>query len=141
MTRLDWQHVILPHARDIALSYDTRVTLRQLFYRLVADGSVPNIRSSYQRFSSYSAEWRRRGTFPALYDKESRVEQHITFTGADDAMQYLIEDLYRRDRTEGQDWNIYLGVEKAGLYEQLDSWFGDPLGMPIIPLAATHPNH
>src|SRR4051794_17237500 len=42
MARLDWQRVILSHAREIVESYDTGVTLRQLFYRLVSDGTLPN---------------------------------------------------------------------------------------------------
>jgi hypothetical protein len=37
---------------------------------------------------------------------------------------------FRLDRTEGQDVSIYLGVEKAGMVVQLQSWFGD-LGIPI----------
>jgi hypothetical protein len=40
---------------------------------------------------------------------------------------------YRRDRTEGQDYAIYLGVEKAGIVEQLIDWFW-PLGLRILPL-------
>jgi hypothetical protein len=40
--------------------------------------------------------------------------------------------LYRRDRTEGQPHALYLGVEKAGLVEQLSAWFGEPLGIPIV---------
>jgi hypothetical protein len=40
---------------------------------------------------------------------------------------------YRLDRTEGQDVSIYVGVEKAGLVVQLDSWFGE-LGVPILAL-------
>ena len=49
-------------------------------------------------------------------------------------MDYVVRYLYRRDRTEGQESTIYLGVEKAGLSEQLDSWFGGELGVPIVAL-------
>lgn len=41
---------------------------------------------------------------------------------------------YRRDRTEGQEALICLGVEKDGLVAQLESWFGDDLGLPVISL-------
>src|SRR5262249_6916376 len=42
-------------------------------------------------------------------------------------------EIYRRDRTEGQDVSIYLGVEKAGIVEQLRTWFG-AFGVPIVAL-------
>jgi hypothetical protein len=134
MTRLDWQHDILPHAADIVLSYDTGVTLRQLFYRLVADGTLPNMQSYYRRLSSLTAEGRRAGTFPELLDRTSRIERWPSFDGPGHVMDHVLRYLYRRDRTEGQEWTVYLGVEKAGLAEQLDSWFGDQLGLPIVAL-------
>jgi hypothetical protein len=40
---------------------------------------------------------------------------------------------YRRDRTEGQPWAVYLGVEKQALASALESWF-DPLGVPVVVL-------
>jgi hypothetical protein len=42
----------------------------------------------------------------------------------------VIRRMYRRDRTEGQEWSIYIGVEKRGMIEQLDSWFGRATGAP-----------
>jgi hypothetical protein len=42
--------------------------------------------------------------------------------------------LYRKDRTEGQKWSIYLGVEKAGMAEQLKAWFGWDMGLPLVAL-------
>jgi hypothetical protein len=134
MTRLDWQRVVLPHAAKIVRSYDTGVTLRQSFYRLVADGTLANTLGKYHNLSTFSAVARRAGTFPELLDRTSEIEQWMSFTGSDDAMERMIRYLYRRDRTEGQDWSIYLGVEKAGLSEQLDQWFGDPLGIPRLAL-------
>jgi hypothetical protein len=133
-TSLDWQHTVLPRAREIVLGYDTGVTLRQLFYRLVADGTLPNLQDKYRYLSRLTAEGRRDGTFPDLLDRTNRIERWPSFDGPRGAMDYLIEELYRRDRTEGQEWSVYLGVEKAGLTEQLDSWFGDPLGLPILAL-------
>jgi len=49
-----------------------------------------------------------------------------------DARDWLSE-IYRRDRTEGQDVSVYLGVEKNGIVEQLRAWFGD-LGVPVLAL-------
>jgi hypothetical protein len=134
MTRryLRWPPIV-EHGAEIVDSYDTGVTLRQLFYRLVADGTLPNLKGYYTRLSHYSAEGRRQGTFPDLIDRTSRIEEPVTFDSADDARDWL-RDLYRRDRTEGQEWTIILGVEKAGISAQLDAWFTDPLGVPHVAL-------
>jgi hypothetical protein len=133
--RLDWQNVILPHAADIVNSYDTGVTLRQLFYRLVADGTLPNLQTYYRRLSSghrgRPAQW---PPFLTCWTVKAGSNVWPSFDSPADVMGYIVQNLYRRDRTEGQEWTIYLGVEKAGLAEQLDSWFGNPLGVPIVAL-------
>jgi hypothetical protein len=128
--RLTWAPILI-RAIEIVESYATSVTLRQLFYRLVAENFLPNLRSYYQRLSSYSAEGRRNGTFPELLDRKSTIEQPASFASPEDAKQFL-RDLYRRDRTEGQKWTILLGVEKAGISAQLEDWFTDPLGIPHV---------
>jgi len=132
MTRISWSPVI-EHAAEIVGSYDTGVTLRQLFYRLVADGTLPNTRYHYQRLSAKTAEARRNGDFPDLLDRTSRIEWYKSFTGPADAVEW-VRDRYRRDRTEGQEWTIMLGVEKAGLSAQLAAWSTDPLGIPHVAL-------
>jgi hypothetical protein len=135
MTNLRWERDVLPRAREIVDSYDTGVTLRQLFYRLVSDRTVllPNTQSKYIYLSRITAEGRRDGTFPDLLDRRSRIMRYRSFDDPAEAIDYALR-IYRRDRTEGQEWNIYLGLEKAGLIEQIDSWFGLPLGVPVLPL-------
>jgi hypothetical protein len=126
-----WEPVI-DHAAEIVASYDTGVTLRQLFYRLAADGSIRNERGDYSHLSKLTAERRRQGLFPTLIDPTRRVREPLTFTGPDQARQWLT-DQYRRDRTEGQPVSVYLGVEKHGMAAQLVSWFGG-YGLPILTL-------
>ena len=133
MSRTDWT-AVLEHADPIVNSYaDTSVTLRQLFYRLVADGTLDNTTTQYKTLSSRTAEARRNGTFPDLTDRTRAIHVPLTFNGPDDATGWL-ERIYRRDRTEEQPWSIYLGVEKAGMVQQLQRWFGDDLGIPILAL-------
>ena len=129
--RLDWQS-ILALAASIVESYDTGVTLRQLFYRLVATEALPNTKVAYQTLSKVTAEARREGAFPALIDRTRSIHRYRTFPGPDEARDWLCRT-YRRDRTEGQEFSVYLGVEKAGIVEQLETWFGD-LGVPILAL-------
>jgi hypothetical protein len=130
--RISWAGV-LPEARAIVESYTTGVTLRQLFYRLVVAQVLPNLQTYYRRLSEYTAKARRQGTFPDLLDKTSRIERSLSFKSPAEAIGWL-RDVYRRDRTEGQPWSIYLGVEKDGMSEQLRDWFGRPMGLPILAL-------
>jgi hypothetical protein len=131
MTRLDWPP-ILERADEIVRGYQIPVTLRQLFYRLVAEGELPNSTSAYNRLGRLSAQGRREGWFPRLYDQGRAIDRPLSFTGPDDARAWLL-DRYRRDRTEGQPYALYLGTEKATLHGLLGDWFSD-LGVPMLVL-------
>jgi hypothetical protein len=132
-----WSAYVLPRAASIVSSYTTGVTLRQLFYRLVSDGTLRNTRAEYNQLSSRTAAARRAGRFPELIDRTREIVVPLSWTSPAEARQAL-RDWWRRDRTEGQPWSIYLGVEKAGIIEQLSSWFGRPFGIPIVPLGGYH---
>lgn len=129
--RVAWPEVVA-RAAAIVAGYDSGVTLRQLFYRLVADGTLANTDTSYKTLSARTAEARRRGEFPDLLDRGRRIHRDATFTGPRDARSWL-RAIYRRDRTEGQPYSLYLGVEKAGMVEQLAAWYGER-GLPILAL-------
>lgn len=129
--RLNWPEIV-KLAAEIVRSYDTGVTLRQLFYRLVAAEVLPNSQSAYKGLSSNTAEARRRGEFPDLIDRTRRIHRWQTFHDPAQARDWL-SAIYRRDRTEGQHWSVYVGVEKAGIVEQLTAWFSD-MGIPILAL-------
>lgn len=131
MSRREWPEIVR-QAAQIVGSYDTGVTLRQLFYRLVAVGTLPNTQSAYKCLSARTAEARRNGTFPDLIDRGRSIHRDGTFAGPEQAREWL-SAIYRRDRTEGQEFSLYLGVEKAGMVIQLQSWFG-ALGIPILAL-------
>jgi len=131
MERLNWSQ-LLAEAAAIVATYDTLVTLRQLFYRLVATGRLPNTINAYKALSRFTAEARRLGSFPALMDRTRTIHRHLTFDGPTEARAWL-SSVYRRDRTAGQKYSVYLGVEKAGLVAQVQEWFGE-LGVPILAL-------
>ena len=131
MTRLDWE-TILRRAAEIVRSYSTPVTLRQLHYRLVSEQIYPNTQSAYKGLSAKSAQARREGWFPALLDRGRAIHEYATWETPRDAVEEAL-NVYRRDRTAGHDVSLYLGVEKAGLVVQLQSWFGD-LGIAILAL-------
>jgi hypothetical protein len=124
---------IIDAARAIVESYDTKVTLRQLSYRLISRGLIINKDPHYKRLSALTAEGRRDGSFPELADTTRRIEEWPWYADAIEAM-HDAADSYRGDRMAGQPVTIYLGVEKRGQIAQLDQWFGDPYGIPILPL-------
>jgi len=128
---IDWKNV-LKTSIEIMESYDTNVTLRQLFYKLVSRELIKNTQSSYTQLSKRTAEARRKGEFPSFIDKERHIEKNMSFKNPEEAKLWLY-NIYRRDRTEGQKYKIYLGVEKSGLVEQLKSWFAH-YGISIIAL-------
>lgn len=125
--------LILPAARRVVLSYkETGVTLRQLFYRLVAAEMLPNTAQSYGSLSEWTAKARREEGFPALIDNVRSVERPHLWDDAAEAADWLLER-YMEPRASTQEWNIYVGVEKNGLKAQLFQWFA-PLGLPVLAL-------
>jgi hypothetical protein len=131
MSRIDWAQV-LHRADEVVRSYDTGVTLRQLFYRLVSEQLIPNRDASYKRLSSVTADARRNDSFPNLMDRGRCIHRPFHFNGIKHALDDTLR-CYRLDRTRGQDVSVYLGVEKAGIVEQLTSWFGG-YGVPVLAL-------
>ena len=132
MSSLKWPPIVAEAAEVVDSYAGTGVTLRQLFYRLVAAEILPNTTNAYKHLSKCTAEARRAGTFPALIDRGRDIHRHAHWDSPEDARESLRRQ-YRRDRTEGQEYSVYVGVEKSGMIVQLRSWFGD-LGVPILAL-------
>jgi hypothetical protein len=129
--RLAWAPIV-ERAAEIVQGYEIGVTLRQLFYRLVSEGALPNTLYAYKRLSDLTAERRRAGSFPDLVDGTRRIERDMSFSSPDEARAWL-PGVYRRDRTEGQERAVYLGIEKHALVGLLRSWFA-PFGVPVVAL-------
>jgi hypothetical protein len=123
---------IIERAAEIVLSYDTSVTLRQLFYRLVSEQAIPNTTTAYKRLSALTAQARRANEFPDLIDRGRTIHRYEYWSDIETALAEA-KQYFRLDRTVGQDVSIYLGVEKAVMVDQLQSWFGH-LGIPVLAL-------
>lgn len=128
---INWPHVLEVAVR-IVESYDTGVTLRQLFYRLVSMELIPNKQTAYNSLSSRTAKARREGWFPSLVDRGRDIQRYQTFGNPTDARRWLAS-IYRLDRTIGQKTTVFIGVEKNGLLNLLTNWFGD-FGVSVIAL-------
>ena len=109
---------MIERAADIAASYSTLVTLRQLFYRLVAEMLLENRQSMYVQLSRLTAQARRDGSFPQLLDQGRTIWTPPSWENAADIVKGAACQ-FRLDRAADQDYTIVLGVEKATMSEQL----------------------
>jgi hypothetical protein len=128
----DWRGTVLPTAAAFVRSMATGVTLRQCFYHLVSRGLIVNDRRDYQNLSAWTTRARDAGEFPDFIDNTRTIHRVLSFRDADHAHDWLVS-ITRIDRSMYQPRLIYIGVEKAGLLQQLASWFDD-LGLAILPL-------
>lgn len=131
MARMNWEYIVA-RAAQIVASYDTGVTLRQLYYRLVSEQAIPNKQSMYSTLSKKTAQARREGWFPSLIDNTRTIVQPASWDSPEDAMEALIQQ-YRRDRTENQEYSLYVAVEKNALRTLLGHWYQER-GIPVIAL-------
>lgn len=123
---------ILAFAYSIASEYQGNLTVRQLYYQLVARGYIPNSQESYKRLVSILTDARLAGDFPFdwLLDR-TREARAGRFTGdrvdVEDALRSAADELRRapeawlwRDRWLGQERHVSVWVEKealAGVFE------------------------
>lgn len=130
MGRLHWP-AIVDRARAIVTAYgELGCTLRQVHYRLVAEGLIPNTPPTYRRLSSQLAQARRDGHFPDLVDTLREV--HVPAAWAD-APAFLadVPGWFALDRTAGQRIARYVAAEKDTLRRMFTDWLAD-LGIPVL---------
>jgi hypothetical protein len=134
--RLSWRPILARAAEIVEATLDAEgvlLTLRGLHYRLVSEGLVPNTRGAYKRLSSLSAAGRRDGAFPDLHETVRNILVPSSWASPEQALADL-RRWYRRDRTEGQEQTLILGVEKRAQADYLTTWY-DEHGLPVVPMA------
>jgi len=90
MSRSPSYEQIVKAALEVFEQYDTAITLRQLYYRLVARLLIPNTINSYKRLSRIMVKAREQGDVPSncLEDRSRRILGRGD-TGYDSAEEYL----------------------------------------------------
>jgi hypothetical protein len=121
--RLSWP-AILERAAEIAESYDPPPTLRQLFYRLVAEGVLPNRQAAYKGLSRETAKARRWGRFRRLTDNTRSIDVFQSWENVAEARTWLAEQ-FALPRDRGQEWALFVAAEKDTMSAFLWSWFGE----------------
>jgi hypothetical protein len=115
---------IIARAKEIVESFDTPITLRRLFYLLVSEGVIENKAKVYSYLSEVTTKARRSGDFPELIDLTFALHKAPSWSSPASLLSSAASQ-YRRDRTAGQKYQIYVGVEKNGLLPTLQAWFDD----------------
>ncbi|MFF5205729.1 hypothetical protein [Streptosporangium sp. NPDC000396] len=126
---IHWPDVV-DRAREIVVGYDGDVTLRQVHYRLVAAGLIPNTLATYRGLSARLTQAWREDRFPGLVDTLPRTQVPRTWP---DAGAFLADapDWFRLDRTRGQEHAVYVAAEKDTLRLMFADWLAD-FGIPVL---------
>jgi len=106
--------VLLEQCKELLTQYESRITIRQLYYRLVAAQVIPNSRKGYNTLLSNLARWRKDRLLPAdaFCDLTRRVREVETWA---DLKSRLTDISYWRDLWEGQDQRLEVWCEKDAL--------------------------
>lgn len=115
---------VLPVARQWVHDQGITPTLRQIFYALVSTKVIPNDVSAYKALSRETAKARRAGDFPDLEDGTREIEGGPG--GYEDLAEFwdYVKDWFSLDDTEGQQYQVWVVVEKRGLVAQVLDWIG-----------------
>jgi hypothetical protein len=110
---------MIERAAKIIDAYDMPVTLRQVFYRLVAQGVIDNTDREYKRLGKILTKGRYCGLldWDKITDEMRDFYKPHSYTSIEEA----VEDLkvrYRRDRWEGSPYFVIVWVEKATMLNQ-----------------------
>jgi len=123
VTRLDWTHVI-EGAREVMAEYENSMTVRQLFYRLVAGQILENREYHYKRLSDRLARAREEGlvAWNAIVDETRSIigspsigDGEDPVRAADDLVGFVRRSELQMPRWWGQRSYVELWLEKAAL--------------------------
>jgi len=110
------KRALMEHAIEVANRYDSAITLRQLYYQLVAGNVIENSEASYESVGKAVATARKLGlmSFSDIEDRGRKVEASHHFASADDAVAW-VKAAFDQDRWINQDERVAVICEKAAL--------------------------
>jgi hypothetical protein len=103
-------------AAEIIATYDGRVTLRQGYYRLVAENAIPNTERDYKRLGGIVRDARLHGviSWDSIEDRGRSIEKSMTYSSVKEARE-MMRAIYNEDRWDTQARRVAVIVEKAAL--------------------------
>ena len=110
------KRTLMEHAIEVAKRYDSAITLRQLFYQLVAANVVENSEGEYKAVGRAVTTARKMGLLPFkdIEDRGREVESTVKFIDAEDAVAW-VKARFDQDRWINQDERVAVICEKAAL--------------------------
>jgi hypothetical protein len=123
--------VILAQVDAVLTEYRTYLpmTIRQVFYRMVAAFAFPKTEAAYERLCNYLNRARRARMIPfwMLRDDGASVMDHQHYDGEEDFYAHVRRqgEAYRQDKLANQPVDISVYCEAAGMMPQLHSALED----------------
>jgi len=115
---MQYEHTVRA-VNSIMAQYTMSLTLRQIYYRLVAAGLIPNRRSAYNSLSSQLVTARERGEVDEnrIVDRSRRIDDFAFDTPQDflTAAQHTLKQRYVRRFWDSQPAYVEVWVEKDAL--------------------------
>jgi len=127
---LDAVDVVLDTFRDYL-----PVTVRQIFYRLVATSGYPKTERAYSRLGDILVRARRAGLVPfeAIRDDGLRRSRLVAWSGPREWCEAVLASArgFRRDRQHGQPRRLFLWCEAGGMLPQV-ARVADEFSVPVL---------
>ena len=107
---------LLEQVQEIIKSYDFALTLRQIYYQLVAKQIIPNQQSQYRKLSHLCVAGRDEGILPedAFADRLRQIDKPNSYLDLDDFMN-TVRRSYRKDKWQDQAAYVEVWTEKDAL--------------------------
>lgn len=118
---------IANHAKEIVEAYTGAVTVRQIYYRLVAANVIPNTEKSYNRIKDIIGKARKTGLIPwdKIEDRNREIVKPIVWASPTE-FKSEVRNWYDEDRWKLQERRVAVVIEKkalAGLIQPIcHSW-------------------
>ncbi len=107
---------ILAQVQEIISSYDFALTLRQIYYQLVAKQIIPNEQRYYKKLSRICVAGRDKGILPeeGFADRLRAIDKLSSWADLNEFMQ-TVKRSYRRDKWQNQPKYLEIWTEKDAL--------------------------
>jgi len=120
---------VIDSTKAILEEYTTRLTLRQIFYRLVSKHIIENTMNNYKYLSKLLVQARLDGQIPfdAIEDRTRRFTTEVVWAIKNSHLQYHHPYWHWKERTPEQHFNDFLTtLKKADKFFELPRWKGQP---------------
>jgi hypothetical protein len=117
---------------DIFVRQGYRLSVRQLFYQLVAQGLIKNSKPNYDFLTRQVRDGRMRGyvDWEAIEDRLREVDIPADFVSVESALT-MLSKAYRLDRQGRQEYRIEIWAEKDAVSQIIEPR-ADELGIPFL---------